>query len=510
MPGQRLRAAQRGEVRWRGMPVRAALLHVAIYVVPIAMSVVVAFAVSRLLPRSGFGSTAVWWLAVAIPATLTLWTTDRLLRRLLPLAVLLRLSLLFPDRAPARYAIARASRSTPELERRIAAAKKDGVPIDPGRAAETLLTLVAALGVHDRRTRGHSERVRIYVDMIAEELRLPPGDRDRLRWAALIHDIGKLSVPGGILNKPTKPSRSEWEVLRTHPREGARLAAGLLPWLGEWGQAILHHHERFDGKGYPAGLTGGEISLAGRILSVADSYEVMTAARSYKRPMSAAAGREELVRCAGHHFDPVVVRAFLNISLVRLRLAMGPLSWLAQLPFLPRVAALPEAAVVTKAAVGGAAAIGMMSVLESAPPAPPHPTPVTAEAATPIVPVLDRAGAPTPESDDYRDAADRAHTNAEGPPDSVNESVTSTEEDAAAPDDATTTTASPSGDSPSDPQPTSAPASSSVESSSSDPAPEPAPSPTSEPESSYDWWVGHDDYDDDDDDDDDDEDDDDD
>jgi response regulator RpfG family c-di-GMP phosphodiesterase len=158
----------------------------------------------------------------------------------------------------------------------------------------------------------HSERVRVYAD--------------------LLHDIGKLSVDPTILNKPRKPSEREWNIPKAYPEQGARAASALLSWLVEWGRAIIEHHEKFDGSGYPKGLTGTKISQAGRLIGVVDAFEVMTAARSYKRPMSALKAREELARCAGAHFDPVMVRALLAISLPRLLWATGPLSFFVQLP----------------------------------------------------------------------------------------------------------------------------------------------------------------------------------
>src|SRR5205085_7550418 len=142
--------------------------------------------------------------------------------------------------------------------------------------------------------------------------------RDRLRWAALLHDIGKLEVPASILNKPDRPDEAEWVQLRRHPETAARLLAPLHEWLGEWKLAAEHHHEHNDGSGYPRGLRGEGISLGGRIVCVSDCFETMTAARPYKTAMSAGAARGELVRFAGTQFDPMVCRSFLNISLGRL------------------------------------------------------------------------------------------------------------------------------------------------------------------------------------------------
>jgi putative nucleotidyltransferase with HDIG domain len=289
---------------------------------------------------------------------------------MLPLAALLSLTMIFPDRAPSRFAMARRVGSLRNLEERLRHARKHGVEDDPARAAETILTLVAALNLHDRKTRGHSERVRALTDMLAQELRLNREDRDRLRWAALLHDIGKLEVEARVLNKPGKPTPDEWDSLKRHPEEGARIAGPLLPWLGEWGMAIEQHHERFDGGGYPRGLGGSGLSLAGRMLTVTDSFETMTAARSYKKPMSVVHARRELARCAGGQFDPVIVRAFLNISLGRLMWQVGPASWLAQLPFVgvrgvtgPMAAATKFAAGALARAVFGLAAIGATGLL---------------------------------------------------------------------------------------------------------------------------------------------------
>ncbi len=147
-------------------------------------------------------------------------------------------------------------------------------------------------------------------------------------------------MPATILNKPGIPSDEEWAALHRHPEEGARLVGPLLPWLGEWGAAVEQHHERFDGTGYPHQLRGHEISLAARIVAVADAYEVMTAPRPYKRSMSVSAARAELVRVAGAQLDPAIVRAFLNVSVGRLWRTLGFGAWIAQVPQLGRIFSL--------------------------------------------------------------------------------------------------------------------------------------------------------------------------
>jgi hypothetical protein len=144
--------------------------------------------------------------------------------------------------------------------------------------------------------------------------------------------VGKLCVRPEVLNKPGRPTDEEWQELRAHPAEAERLVVPLRPWLGEWVDAATQHHERIDGQGYPHGLRGEEITLAGRIVAVADAYDCMTSTRSYKKALPAEQARYELVRNSGTQFDARVVRALLSVSVGRLRGVTGLLGSLLGMP----------------------------------------------------------------------------------------------------------------------------------------------------------------------------------
>ncbi len=325
------------EDRWERRPALSRALRLGIFFGPILASFAIAVVISAVLPRaSGPWSAALWIVIVAAGSFVTLVLFERAARRLLPLAALLNVSLLFPDKAPARFAVARRTGSPRHLQEQLLAARASGHS-DDAQGMQSVIELVLALSVHDKATRGHSERVRVFADLIADELKVDESGQARLRWAALLHDVGKLEVPVALLNKPGQPDDEEWKILHRHPAEGARLVAPLLPWLGEWGRAVVEHHERYDGTGYPNRLKGTEISLAARIVAVADVYEVMTAPRPYKRAMSIAAARQELTRVAGTQLDPAVVRAFLNISVGRLWRTIGFSAWFGQIPALVRL-----------------------------------------------------------------------------------------------------------------------------------------------------------------------------
>jgi HD-GYP domain-containing protein (c-di-GMP phosphodiesterase class II) len=386
-----------GRTRWKARPVLAFALSMVAIGVPVLLSFLVTLALANALMGMPLWARVLVLGAVAIVVGLA---AERALRRVLPLAALLRMTMLFPDRAPSRFAVARAAGSTRQLVERARNRPDESI----GEAATRILGLVAALSSHDRRTRGHSERVRVFTDVIANELHLPPESRDKLRWAALLHDLGKLDVPTKILNKPAGLDPAEWSVVRRHPTRGAELAGPLLDWLGPWGAAIEEHHERFDGLGYPRGLSGHDIALAGRVVAVADVFEVMTAARSYKRPMSVRAARRELADVAGTQLDPQCVRALLGASLPRVLWVVGPLSLLVNLPFLRSVAdvgrvveqaGVNAASQATTAAVAATAAVAVVAAPGVSAAEPPHPQPHRSSTASPSS-APDHPGGDTP------------------------------------------------------------------------------------------------------------------
>jgi hypothetical protein len=351
------------ERRWRRYPLLAAFVRTLAFLAPVAVSAFVGILASRQFRPHGWPATIAWAACTATASLLALWVADIAARRLLPLHRLLQLCLAFPDRAPSRLRIAvRAARS----RRPEALLGRADVPQSAAEAAERVVTMLGTLAIHDRRTRGHSERVCAFAGLLAEQMHLSAEERDRITWVALVHDIGKLHVPARLLNKPGKPTYAEWHVLQAHPERGAAIVEPLREWLGPATDAVVQHHEQYDGRGYPHGLAGDEITIIARLIAVADAFEVMTAPRAYRRPVDAQSARAELARHAGEQFDPHVVRAFLAIGLPKLRRAMGPLAWLAQLPFVsswPRLeAATSSTATHAVTATAAASTAGLLAL----------------------------------------------------------------------------------------------------------------------------------------------------
>jgi HD-GYP domain-containing protein (c-di-GMP phosphodiesterase class II) len=379
----RSQASAIDERRWRPRRALAFGIQTVAVVVPLAAALVAVEVASHVLTRPRtLAPFIAWLLALMALATVVLRVVDAQSRRLLPLAALLRLSLVFPDHAPSRFGVALRSGSGRALQRSATDPADRFQHATPQESAEAVIALVGAISRHDRLTRGHCERVRAYADLIGQQLRLDPESAAKLHWAALLHDVGKLDVPAAVLAKKGELTPEEWAQVREHPAAAEHWLAGLRPWLGDWARAASEHHERFDGAGYPYGLAAEEISVAGRIVAVADSFDVMTSARSYKKPFPPAQARVELTDNAGTQFDPVVVRAFLEISIGDLRRVMGPIAWLATVPELLRLGVSSALAPVhSAAATAGVAAASLVPLaLTPAPIAPPAVTAAEADA----------------------------------------------------------------------------------------------------------------------------------
>jgi HD-GYP domain-containing protein (c-di-GMP phosphodiesterase class II) len=176
----------------------------------------------------------------------------------------------------------------------------------------TIQALVNALEANDKYTRGHSERVRYVAVELGKHLGLNYKELEVLEHAAILHDIGKIGVDSMVLNKMGKLSAAELSLVKAHPLIGDEILGPIGTLEGVRG-AILQHHERYDGSGYPYGLAGEEISLKARILAVADTFDAMMTDRPYRKALGLATTKEELRRNAGTQFDPLVVDAFLQI-----------------------------------------------------------------------------------------------------------------------------------------------------------------------------------------------------
>ncbi|WP_338672866.1 HD-GYP domain-containing protein [Streptomyces sp. SCSIO 30461] len=180
-----------------------------------------------------------------------------------------------------------------------------------GTHRATIRALVQAVDIKDEYTRGHSERVGRASVLIARELGMEGERLEVIRFAGILHDVGKLGVPTRVLRKDGPLTPEERRVIELHPEYGHEMIRGI-GFLGDARAAILHHHERIDGSGYPYGLAGNQIPESARVVAVADAFDAMTSSRSYSRARPVSEAVEELERCAGTHFDPRMVSALVS------------------------------------------------------------------------------------------------------------------------------------------------------------------------------------------------------
>jgi putative nucleotidyltransferase with HDIG domain len=177
---------------------------------------------------------------------------------------------------------------------------------------ETVLSLAKAMDARDSYTNDHSQRLAVWAEEIALELECQDDEIQSILWAALLHDIGKIGVPDHILRKPGPLTDEEWVIMKLHPVAGAEIVSPVKS-LEDVAPLIRAHQERFDGQGYPDGLSGEDIPLGARILAVVDAYSAITDDRVYRKARSHEEAIEELQRCAGTQFDPGVVEVFIRV-----------------------------------------------------------------------------------------------------------------------------------------------------------------------------------------------------
>lgn len=181
-----------------------------------------------------------------------------------------------------------------------------------------LRSLTSAVDAKDAYTCGHSERVALLSRRLAQEIGLPEHEVERIYMAGILHDVGKIGVPEAVLHKAGKLTQEEFEQMKRHPQIGARILSDIKQ-LEDVVPGVLHHHERYDGKGYPVGLASQRIPLMGRIICIADCFDAMTSNRTYRKALPLEVAMIEVRRCAGTQFDPMLADAFLRIKPEQLR-----------------------------------------------------------------------------------------------------------------------------------------------------------------------------------------------
>lgn len=169
--------------------------------------------------------------------------------------------------------------------------------------------ILHALDCKDHYTYGHSMRVTYYSLVLGKEIGFNEEELYELEMAALFHDIGKIAIPDSVLLKPTRLNEDEFLVMKTHPEKSSEILEGFKP-FEKVAKYARHHHERFDGRGYPEGLKGEEIPLCSRIILITDTFDAMTSSRPYRKGLDFEVAYEELTEFAGSQFDPNLVEAF--------------------------------------------------------------------------------------------------------------------------------------------------------------------------------------------------------
>lgn len=180
--------------------------------------------------------------------------------------------------------------------------------------ARTLRAFMRLLEFRDEETSAHCDRVARNALAVGHYLGLDRGRLETLYWAGYLHDLGKLATPAAILIKPGKLTELEYEIIKDHAAIGADVLVGVSAAFGEIAVGVRHHHERWDGRGYPDGLSGRDIPVFGRILAVVDMFEAMTSDRPYRKALPVEAAREIVERASGAQVDPEIAELFLRLE----------------------------------------------------------------------------------------------------------------------------------------------------------------------------------------------------
>ena len=178
---------------------------------------------------------------------------------------------------------------------------------------KTIKSIASALDAKDPYTHGHSLRVTLYSIILARHLDVPENQLEAIETAGLLHDIGKIAIPHAILCKPGKLTDDEFVIMKSHPVNSEKLISSIKR-LHEVSPGVKHHHERWDGKGYPDNLAGENIPFSARVIAIADTYDAMTSTRSYRKALDHEVAIAEIEKCAGAQFDPVLAKKFVEIQ----------------------------------------------------------------------------------------------------------------------------------------------------------------------------------------------------
>ncbi|HXM99337.1 MAG TPA: diguanylate cyclase [Candidatus Dormibacteraeota bacterium] len=187
----------------------------------------------------------------------------------------------------------------------------DAPQVLPQAVLDTITSLAYAIDAKDQYTHGHSQKVAAYAALVAEAMGMSEAEVEEIRLGAVLHDIGKVAIPENILSKSGPLNPEEWDTMKSHATYGAKILEPIVP-LARIRDIVLHHHEFFDGSGYPEALSAEKIPLGSRIIAVADAFDTITSDRTYKKGRTAAQALAELERCAAAQFDPAIVEIFVR------------------------------------------------------------------------------------------------------------------------------------------------------------------------------------------------------